>query len=207
MLSGCTKNNRLTYDKSNPQPIEIVFDFSATNIKIMKDELLIKEDLPMTETNTIFFPIDYFMTFYPDNYQILIENETNQLLYSLSVINFTPLEIITKDDLFNIGEINYYVLFTQNDCAPCESVLPDAIKIYNHTLMEPNSFSKIYQLRMDDPYNFSLKGERNIENVTSIEELRINSTPTLILISNNVIIDYYTGSYYVGEYFGQLLAE
>jgi hypothetical protein len=203
VLCGCQNKQELIYDKLEPKEITLNLGFIADTISIHQDGVTIKEDLAVYQNNFLFFPDTYFSDLFPGEYVLDIKNEQQKVSYTLKIINYLPLPIITKDDLFQLEDDEYYVLITQDKCSGCEAVKPEAIELYNRSLSSNNSLPKIYQLRIDDPYNKSLGGAENIQDVTSVAELRIQKTPTLIFISHNQITRYFVGSYAIGNRFGE----
>ncbi|NLD25756.1 MAG: hypothetical protein GX661_00165 [Acholeplasmataceae bacterium] len=206
-LYGCNKKQELIYDKLDPKPIAIDLDFVADTINVYQNGAIIKEDTAIYKDDSLYFSDIYFVNLYPGDYQLEIKNNEQKILYDLKVINYLPLPIIMKDDLLQMEDIEYYVLFTQEDCPGCEAVKPKAIQLYNYSLVPNSSLPMIYQLKIDDAENKSLGGSENIQDVTSVSELRIQKTPTLIYINNNKVTSYYVGSYQVGNHFGDIEPE
>lgn len=118
-----------------------------------------------------------------------------------------PIPVITQNELFEIGEEEYYILIEQDDCSGCEKVKPDASRYHQSTLVN-SKLPKIYLLDISDPVNKDIISKDKtdiIEGATSIEELKITRTPTLIIIKNQEVIGYYINSSNVGLFLEEIL--
>jgi thioredoxin-related protein len=119
----------------------------------------------------------------------------------------TAIPVITQDDIFEIEEKEYYILFVKDDCSGCEKIKPNAFKYHKQSLFS-SGWPKIYQVNVSDPINKAIIGDQDlIDGATSISKLKITRTPTLIIIKDGTIIEHYINSGNVGNFFEEALTK
>lgn len=112
---------------------------------------------------------------------------------------------ISAEDIFDIDSEEYYVLFVKDDCAGCERIKPVATKYHRDTFLRPSN-PKLYIVNLTDPANKIIIGDEDIlDGTSSIDELRLTRTPTLIIIKDGKVTEHHINSTEVGNFFDEAM--
>lgn len=105
----------------------------------------------------------------------------------------SDIPVILAEKIFEIKAKEYFVLLVQDDCAGCKKAKPAALAYHRASLLK-TELPKIYLVNMSGAANRIIVGERGeevIDGISSISELRITQTPTLIVIKEGMVSEHY----------------
>jgi hypothetical protein len=209
MLCGCKKaSDNLYYDKQYPVSLEVAAEFLPLGARISGPNLL-GDLIWVQEGEKIVFDQNLFLSYVPGEYVITVYTKTESLELNLTIAGFAAEEdVIVKTDLFVLEKSVYLVYFSKDGCSGCEAVFPKIREYYDLTssLNYPTAVP-IFSLKYEDPANASLFGsEDNVLGVTDAESLMIPSFPTVIVIENQTVVEYFHGSSEVGEFMDQMIS-
>ncbi|HHZ11683.1 MAG TPA: hypothetical protein GYA05_03100 [Acholeplasmataceae bacterium] len=112
---------------------------------------------------------------------------------------------IPAQDIFAVEAEEYYILFVKDDCSGCEKIKPGAARYHRETLLKKN-LPKIYLVDVGDEANKIVVGKEDIlDGASSVDELRITRTPTLIVIKKGKVSAHYINSANVGGFFSEIM--
>ena len=138
-----------------------------------------------SEGSTYFtFAADFFSTYLPGTYSLVIYNEENQSK-EVEVNIKGSFNYILKDNVFDITDEVYYVFFLKTGCPGCNSVKPTLIKYNNYCKL--TEATPIYAVHRSMNSSFNTSGEENTIGVSQVEDLSITSVPRVLLIKNGVV--------------------
>lgn len=201
---GCGGDNNddgsIIFNKENPTPITIDYTGELKSIKVEGTGVseVITNFNDLVENKSIILDFDFFAPYKEGGYVITVESDT----ITEYIITLTgeggSYNYIKKQDVFNIDEKKYYVAFTREGCSGCEKLKPD-LNAFNTFLSKypKGTAPSLYFVDYTDPDYESSKGDStSLTGISSYEEL-INdvslSTPTLAIIEDGVITEYYSG--------------
>lgn len=110
------------------------------------------------------------------------------MLLLVSCNNKYEIPIIDSNDIFNIDELDYYVLVYLNGCVACRDV-----KLKISMLDEVYKYKFYY---VDLEMNRELLSDVFVSNVgcSSYKQIKIKKTPTLFYIKDGIILEEYVNS-------------
>lgn len=205
-LIGCRKDNNFLFDKQNPKNITVKVDFIPNDVSFTSNNQSFIIDWNFDDSS-LTLPGSSLMKLLAGEYEVEISNATASLTVNLTVIGInTNLPTISKEQLFE-KEGAFLILFSKKDCYACESIMVDVFQYFDKASSVNASSLLIYQIKYEDNNNSSLFGpNENVLGVTSLEELEIPSFPTLLLIENNAVKEYYHGSSSIIDYLRTLIS-
>lgn len=116
-------------------------------------------------------------------------------LYNKGIIGDYEASIQYKE-VMNQDEEKYYVYLYTNDSDYCDKLKPTILQYQRSDLQKTNC--KLYTYNVKDDIKKLVDGTENVQNVTSISDLRIVEVPILLLIFNleggNQIVSYVKGN-------------
>jgi len=209
VLCGCKKaSDNLYYDKQSPVSLKVTADFLPLGARISGPNLL-GDLIWVQDGEKIVFDQNLFLNYVPGEYVITVYTKTESKEFNLTIAGFAAEEeVIVKTDLFALEESVYIVYFSKEGCSGCEAVFPKIREYYDlsGSLNYPTAVP-IFSLKYEDPANASLFGsEDNVLGVTDAENLMIPSFPTVIVIENQTVAEYFHGSSEVGEFVDQMIS-
>ncbi len=209
VLCGCKKaSDNLYYDKQSPVSLEVAADFLPLGARISGPNLL-GDLIWVQDGEKIVFAQNLFLNYVPGEYEITVYTKTESQEFNLTIAGFAAEEdVILKTNLFVLEKSVYLVYFSKEGCSGCEAIFPKIREYYDlaGSLNYPTAVP-IFSLKYEDPANASLFGsEDNVLGVTDAENLMIPSFPTLIVIENQTVAEYFHGSSEVGEFVDQMIS-
>lgn len=208
-LASCGKDV-LTFDKANPNPINITIEGELKEIKVIneaktfEDKVLEFEDV--LNENTVTLGSAFFTNYSADTYNITIVAKKNFKVHVKVVGDDAKFNMIKKKEIFDIEDSRYYVLFSRSGCANCAMLRPDLI-VFNNFLNEypEGMVDKLYVVDYTDPEIETSTGtSTEYTGISTYEELKKNvalSTPTLFVIENGAVLDYYVNASNISSFF------
>lgn len=202
LLSSCGKSE-LTFDKASPNPIVIniegeLKEITVTNTsKTFEDKVTEFEDV--LSEGVVTLGSVFFTNYSPDTYDITVSAKKNYKITVKVSGDDAKFTMIKKKEIFDINEDRYYVLFSRSGCANCALLRPDLIVFNNFLNSYPSGLlDNLYVVDYTDPEMETSKGtSTEYTGISSYEEL-INdvslSTPTLLVIENGAVLDYYVNA-------------
>lgn len=205
-LIGCREDNYFLFDKQNPENITVKVAFIPNDVTFTSDNQSFFIDWNFDDSS-LTLPVSSLMKLLAGEYEVEISNASASLTVNLNVIGInTNLPTMSKEQLFE-KEGAFLVLFSKKDCYACESIMVDVFQYFDKASSVNDSSLLIYQIKYEDNNNSSLFGpNENVLGVTSLEELEIPSFPTLLLIENSTVKEYYHGSSSIIDYLRTLIS-
>ncbi|MGD9886577.1 MAG: hypothetical protein AB7T03_01285 [Bacilli bacterium] len=202
---GCRANHNYLFDKQNPENIIVKVDFIPNEVTLTSNNQSFIIDWSYNDSS-LTLPSSSLMKLLAGEYEVEISNTNTSLTFNLKVIGInTNLPTISKEQLFE-NEGAFLVLFSKKDCYACESILVDVFQYFDKASSVNASSYLIYQIKYEDNNNSSLFGpNENVLGVDSLEDLEIPSFPTLLLIENKTVKEYYHGSSSIIDYLATLI--
>lgn len=208
-LFGCNRSaDNFYYDKQSPALLEVTVEFQPLGVRISGPNLL--GDLVWEQNgDKVVFDQNLFLNYVPGEYEITVYSKTESKAFHLTIDGLAgEEEVIVKTDLFALDHSVYLVYFSKEGCSGCESVFPKIREYYDlaGSLNYPEAVP-IFSLKYEDPINSSLFGtDGNVLSVTDADSLVIPSFPTVIVIENNVVVEYFHGSSEVGDFMDLMIS-
>ena len=207
-LLSCSNKTVETFDRSNPTPIVVNVDGDLKEIKVKGNDVndIITSFEDLYSNGQVILGSNFFSKYENGKYTIEItSNKKVTISIELEGEN-QPLNLIKKKDIFSLEEARYYVLFLREGCGGCEQLKPD-LATFNDFLLEypDGTLDSLYAVDYLDPDYEASKGEKtNYIGISSYDEL-INdvsiSTPTLMIVENGAISEYYVGATNISSFF------
>lgn len=200
---GCEKDISSTsflFNKEKPEPITLTYEGELKRIQVEGTRIseTITDFKNLIQNNSVILNYDFFAPYEAGGYLISLESDTISNYTVTLTGEGNPYNYIRKQDIFNIEESKYYVFFTREGCSGCEKLKPDLAKFNSFLAKYPNgTVPSIYLVDYEAADYEASKGENpSLTGVSSYDELINNvslSTPTIAIVENGVITEYYSG--------------
>ncbi len=207
-LTACGSKNETSFDRNNPSPIIVTIEGDLKEITVVgvnvNDKVTEFEDI-IKNGNVVLGSL-FFSKYENGKYEITVKADNKVVLTVNLEGNDYNYTYTKKADVFKKNEKRYYVLFSRSGCSGCAQLSPDLI-VFNNFLQEypKGMVSSLYVVDYDDPEFETSKGEgTNYTGISTYDELINNvsiSTPTLMVIENGAVQDYYIGASNISSYF------
>ena len=197
LISAACKSVDFTYNKENPEKIVITSEAKIEKVKVVGQNYgksLGNLDISSNGLKAT-FDENYFKDAYPGSYEIIVTAGGKEKSYNLEVTGHNvSLPIINKSQIMDADEDKYFVLYTKDSCAPCNSI-KDSISSFIDFVNSYNCKSDTAIFAMNSDVN-SVASSSSIDYFTSAVGFTTNaqfqkampmSTPSLFLIENGVV--------------------
>lgn len=207
-FASCKKAEKKSFDRNNPSPIVVNVEGDVSEITVTGEGVndKITEFEQIFKNGNVYLGSYFFSKYENGTYKITIKAQ-NKVTVTIEVEGTNQdYNLIRKQDIFEKNEKRYYVLFSREGCTGCEQLKPDLI-IFNNFLSEypKGTLDTLYVVNYSDPDFEASKGESTeYIGISSYDELINNvsiSTPTLFVIENGAVKEYYIGATNISSYF------